>query len=465
MGWPRIDAEFIRGRSGFSVTVLAVAAACGGGSGAKPPPDSPSAASASSGSAAACASAGGAPTGAATVVHTVSAVQLGAFAEAGRAAALRDSLTRAGWEAYASEGQAAGGRRVTRVVVSPTSDHELARYVAGAFARAGRPAVVIKDSAGREAAADALLEVNRGTHGMGATVRWALSPDRCTLLAVEDPYSVEAEPVPNGFLLASERGRAVVQQDGVWDVAPSPDWTRLAYGRAFIAQAGGADSLSPAQWSDLARRVGLDARAVREAAFVVSDMGVAYGAARAAVVDLRRAYAGPRGTTNADAWRDSITTQLPVAAGWRVRWSPDGRTLLLGSGPAHGRDDAPPRGWLPVDAERFTPSGAPLPGSAAPGAAAPGAAVPWVAGPTISVGAVEDSAARPISAGNYTVTARDGWIVVGGPGAAAGAARVVGPGIPLAATASARFILALAPTPDSAQFVHPVRLVVYRLRE
>jgi hypothetical protein len=37
--------------------------------------------------------------------------------------------------------------------------------------------------------------------------------------------------------------------------------------------------------------------------------------------------------------------------------------------------------------------------------------------------------------------------------------------VPLAATAAARFILALAPTPDTGQYVQPVRLVVYRLRE
>ncbi|HKG95792.1 MAG TPA: hypothetical protein VKA84_28030, partial [Gemmatimonadaceae bacterium] len=273
-------------------------------------------------------------------------------------------------------------------------------------------------------------------------------------------------PVPNGFLLASERGGLVLRQDGVWDVAPSPDWRRLAYGLAYVAQGGAADTLSAAQWRDLARRVGLDVRVVRQAAFVVSDMGVAYGASRAAVVDIERAAAsGVAGRSQ--SWRDSVTTLLPIAAGWRVRWSPDGSSVLLGAGPAHGRDDAPPRAWLAVDAQKFTPRGGPLPGSAAVAGegAAPGVTAAWVEGPTIDVGMARDTAPpAPIAAGRRTVAAREGWITVSG-GAGQQGVRVVGPGVPLAATAAGRFILALAPAPDTAQFVQPVRLVVYRLRE
>ncbi|HKG90659.1 MAG TPA: SPOR domain-containing protein, partial [Gemmatimonadaceae bacterium] len=180
-------------RSSAAACSLAFIAACGGSGGPKPAPESARAASDSAASSGACA-VEAAP--AVPAMHAVSAVQLGAFAERGRAEALRDSLARAGWEAY-SRAATVDGRALTRVVVSPTSDAELARYVAAAFARTGREARVVRDSAEREAAADALMEVNRGTHGMAARVRWARSPDGCVLLAVEDPAAVEAEPVPN----------------------------------------------------------------------------------------------------------------------------------------------------------------------------------------------------------------------------------------------------------------------------
>ncbi|HEX4936688.1 MAG TPA: hypothetical protein VFV33_26080, partial [Gemmatimonadaceae bacterium] len=62
--------------------------------------------------------------------------------------------------------------------------------------------------------------MHTGPHGMAAQVRWTLSPDRRAIIVVEDPVGVEAEPVPDGFLYGSETTGAVVQLNGVWDVAP-----------------------------------------------------------------------------------------------------------------------------------------------------------------------------------------------------------------------------------------------------
>lgn len=75
--------------------------------------------------------------------------------------------------------------------------------------------------------------------------------------------------MPNGFVLSGERGPSLVQRDSVRDVAPSPDWGRVVYGRAWGAQERERDSLPAAEWADLARQVGLSADVVRGGAFVM----------------------------------------------------------------------------------------------------------------------------------------------------------------------------------------------------
>lgn len=299
----------------------------------------------------------------------------------------------------------------------------------------------------------AAMPVNRGTHGMLARSRWALSPDGCALLVVEDPVGVENEPVPNGFLFATERGgggATVVQRDSVWDVAPSPDWTRLAYGRAYGLLVGGRDSATSAEWDALARRAGLDPAVARGGAFASSGMATAYAVARPAIVAAGGSAPAERA--------------LPLASGWRVRWTRDGRSLVLGSRPVRAEDDAPPTQWDVVDA------GTPVARSASERAQSLGgdvarAGVAWTEGPTLDGSATPalDSAAPIALAGGAVVESRGGTIRVVVPGGA-GRPVTVGPGIALAATRGGRFVVALAPaqgplTPDEPR----VRLVVYRV--
>jgi hypothetical protein len=76
---------------------------------------------------------------------------------------------------------------------------------------------------------------------------------------------------------------------------------------------------------------------------------------------------------------------LPVLAGWRVRWAPDGETLLVGGAPRGANDDAPSRAWLRIDTRRGTPLGTPvtLPGDP-PGLAWRSAALPAAAPDTLA---------------------------------------------------------------------------------
>ncbi|HWJ22855.1 MAG TPA: hypothetical protein VNS52_10935 [Gemmatimonadaceae bacterium] len=292
------------------------------------------------------------------------------------------------------------------------------------------------------------IVVNRGTHGMAARVRWTLSPDRCALLVVEDPAGVENDPVPNGFVLASERGGGVVvQRDSAWDVAPSPDWTRLAYGRAYALPGGERDSMTVADWAELGRRAGLDAATARRGAFASSGMTTAYALARPVIV----------------AVSDSVADHaLPIANGWRVRWTRDGRALVLGSRPVRANDDAPPTQWDVVDA------GTPAARSASERAQSLGGDVSrvdaaWTDGPTIDISVAPslDSAAA-IAVDGGTVESRGGTVWLRTRGRSATAVSV-GPGAALAATRGGRFIVALAPAPNAARYESKVRLVVYRV--
>ena len=90
-----------------------------------------------------------------------------------------------------------------------------------------------------------IIRVNPGPRGMAGVVRWVYSPDSSALLAIEDWVSVEAEAFFDGFMLASERTGAWVREDSVWDVAPSPDWSRVAYGLATRIMGGEGDSVPP----------------------------------------------------------------------------------------------------------------------------------------------------------------------------------------------------------------------------
>lgn len=375
------------------------------------------------------------------------AVQLGAFADSARAARLRDSLGAEGWGAYVGRATS-GGKPVFRVRFAPSPDDAWPRLVVAALRAHGREAAVVRDDATPQATGGvAVIPVNRGTHGMAARTRWAASRDGCALLVVEDPTAVEAEPVPDGFVYASERGALVLQRDSVWDVAPSPDWRRLAWGRGFVVSARERDSLSAAQWRTMAERIGLDERAVRQRAFVASGMAMLFGISRPLVAELAR----PEEDT-------PRVRALPMTGGWRVRWTPDGALLAVGSGPARAQDDAPPREWALVDpataaVRRRQRSDSGL------------AVTRWTEGPTLDISVPVDlAAAAPLARGAVTIESRGGWIrAVERTPDGARRTRAIGPGIALAATAGGRFVAALVPPVDPRETDQPVRFMVYQL--
>lgn len=279
-----------------------------------------------------------------------------------------------------------------------------------------------------------LVRVNEGTHGLAARTRWARSSDGRALLVVEDPYGVENDPLSNAFVFASERGTRRVRMDSVWDVAPSPDWTRLAYGRAYLLRAGESDSLPTEMWAALARRAEMPVADVRRGAFPASGMNAAVmGFAQPGVVDLA----------------SGVVRRFPVAAGWRVAWSADGARVVAGTAPTLIADDAPAARWVALDARSGMPVGQ-LPATARV------ARVPWTAGPVIGIGMPVDTRSRRVLAGvNVPVESADGWVRVRG--------RVIGPGVALAATRSGRIIAALVPERNASESEPPLTLAVYVL--
>jgi hypothetical protein len=306
--------------------------------------------------------------------------------------------------------------------------------------------------------------VNRGTHGMRAAVRWAFSPHRRAILVVEDPVSIEADPLPNGFLYASEATGAVVQLDDVWDVAPSPDWTRLAFGRAFVMHAGERDTVPEREWrrllawlpEDVTARSSAQMRRELEAhAFPTSSMTLIVGVG---LTQVMRVDVLPAGRVAAP-----IAPTLSLH-GWRVRWMPSGDTLAVGAAPRVTDDDAPPARWVLVRPGR----GASYRDSV--GATTDSsrfARIPWIRGPTMeATGEVSYPPPPPqsLAVGGGAIEVRGGQIVLvtRAPGRRVGT-RTIGPGVPLAATAGGRFVVALVNRADSRTHEMRTQLVVYHV--
>src|SRR3954465_649001 len=134
------------------------------------------------------------------------------------------------------------------------------------------------DSSKKESSADTthaapvvtVTAVNRGTQGMTERVMWAFSPDRKAMLVVADPAGVENEPVPNGFFYGDETTGFQTQVDSVWDVAPSPDWKWIGFGRAYQVVDGSGTGSEPL--ADAARRTSIDTATLRAGSFVSSGM-------------------------------------------------------------------------------------------------------------------------------------------------------------------------------------------------
>ena len=360
-----------------------------------------------------------------------------------------------------------------RVLVSPTDDAELATLVAAALEAQGRDAVVSRDAPPDSVRSTGvrMVQVNYGTYGMASTVRWMQPADHHALLVTVDPAAVEAEPVPNGFVFADEQRGVWQQVDRVWDVAPSPDWTQLAYGKAFVLQ-NGEKEITDQQWRDLALKlaptVGANlfprednaSRVVslqRELAahrFASSGMAIAYGIG---ITFVKRVSAIPLSADGATrAQGDQVIGDAVALAGWRTRWTPRGDMIGIGVAPKGSQDYSPPSSWI-LGAPRAG-GGAPPVGHVTDSSRFVPAA--WTQGPTLDISVAVDLAA-PDSLLAGRVRSAGGWIRAR---RADGTSRIIGPGRILAATANARYIAALAPRPGAAQYETPVVTVVYEVR-
>lgn len=366
------------------------------------------------------------------VTGAVIALQLASYPDTATAVAKRDSLDRAGWDAYV-RAATVDGRTWYRVLALPTTEASLAEAAAHSIraARGAGAVVVIRDSAAPiEPRVATLVRVNAQTQGMFAVARWALSQDRNAIIVMDDPAAVEAEPVPNAFFVGTERPLRYVRRDSVWDAAPSPDWRRVAFGRAHFLRGAREDTLPTAQWEAFADRIGMSLEDVEAGRFHASGMGVAFGFARPGIVEIE---------TGADR-------VFPVGSGWRVRWTRDGSRLIVGRAPNSAQDFAQATEWMALDPRTGAQSGeVPRGGELAD--------VPWVEGPTIDVSVQLDTSRKAIPIEDGGVESRGGWIRARG--------RLIGPGMVLAATRGGRFIAAIVPNPVAKEYEAKEYLAVY----
>jgi hypothetical protein len=295
----------------------------------------------------------------------------------------------------------------------------------------------------------ATFVVNRATRGMTSRVRWMLSPDSSAIVVMDDPAAVEADAIPNGLLFATERTGRVFRMDSVWSAAPSPDWRRLAVGRAVVLGGGQAQSIPPERWAAPAARLrtllgphpALAAESLRAHSFPASGMAVVEGAAVTLVADVAT---------------DSAVAPVGFVAldGWRVRWSCDGGDLLVGGKPARVQDDSPS-----TSERRVSSRGGDTTSARAADAPA------WREGPTLDIGTpVARGATTPLRVRGRTIEERGGRIVLREHAAPArDTEREIGAGVPLAATRGGHFILAIAPRTGARAHESPDHAVVYRV--
>ena len=369
-------------------------------------------------------------------------IHLGAFADSAHARRLADSLHALGAAAYLRPVSRAGQAPLWRVrlALAPRDRRDRDDLRVAALRTLGaRDAVGADDSVPAALAAPVRLHwVNRGgTHGMASRVRWVLSPDAGRMLVVDDPSSVENEPVADGWLYAAEQGapEAIVGERS-WDVAPSPDWTRVAAGVGFFASARERDSLGTSQWDSLTRASGLPVAEARRTAFAASGMAIAEAIARTAV--WRLDAVGP-------------PARAPFGGGWQVGWTADGR-LAIGGAPTRAQEDALSPTWRIVDPATFTVRDST--------SRAPAMPVKWIEGPTLDIGVPLDVRAnRVLAIAGGTVEGHGGWISVRRGGTVQG----IGPGLLLAASRTGRLVAAIIPDPSPRAHESPNQVVVYRV--
>lgn len=379
----------------------------------------------------------------------VFAVQVAVHADSAAAERLRDSLAAAGWTAYVRTVRQMDTLPPFRVRVMPTARLELARLVAAGFAAQGRPVALVPDVALPSSPPVTAVPVSRMRGAGVSRLRWTTSGDRSRLLVVEDVEVASGDPAPDAFVYAADEGAVVVQRDSVWDVTVTPDWGRLAYGRAYVVSSEGRDSLSIRGWADVSARTNIQIHVIREGAFRVSRELQHFAVAQPVVE-----------STHPDSLRDQslvriVSTQVPIVGGWRVRWTRDARKLAVGMPPRPpARDDAPSPTWLGVDpntglfdrelgrAGLYDPA--------------------WTSGPVPGPATRPDATPRRIAIDGGAVESGDGWIVVRGT-VTDGARVVVGPGTVLTATRSGRFIVALVPVPGQEPGQVGSRATLYRV--
>jgi hypothetical protein len=260
---------------------------------------------------------------------------------------------------------------------------------------------------------------------------------------------VENEAIPNGLLFATERTGRVFRMDSVWSAAPSPDWARLAIGRAVVLSGGATQTIRPESWGAPAARLraiagaepALVAESLRAHAFPVSGMAMVEGAAVTLVANVT--HGAP-----------TAPIAFMALDGWRVRWSCDGADLLVGGQPARVQDDSPSATERRVSTMTADTTSAPAAG-----------APQWTDGPTLDISAPATMPAmRPLTVRDRVIEQRAGHIVVREQSAGAQeVVRDVGPGVALAATRGGHFILAIAPRTDRHPHESPERAVVYRV--
>lgn len=311
-------------------------------------------------------------------------------------------------------------------------------------------------AASRAAPVITSVRVNQATYGMSSKVKWILSNDSSSILAMVDPRGVESDPIPNSFFYGSEPKNFQARMDSVWDVAVSPDWNTIAFSRAYIVSAGGEDSIPPAMWLNVARRTGLDTATVRTASFASSGMSMSRGIAQAGTI---RVPADARATNASD---DAAPKMYPVAVGWRVRWTADGSLIALGNSPAATSDEAESETWASLDPQTGAFHNS-LPSNSGP------VAPKWKAGPTLEMAAPVDLEGAPainisprgrkltIESARGVISAREAGIV---PDSSA-RTYTIGSGKALAATKGGKYILALAPRAKAVAGEIPVEVVVY----
>jgi hypothetical protein len=296
--------------------------------------------------------------------------------------------------------------------------------------------------------------VNRGTHGMRERISWLFSPDRKAVLVVADPISVEADALPNAFFFGSESHGFQVQMDSVWDVAVSPDWKSIGFGRAYTVLHGEEPVTN--NLTAVSRRTGIDTATLRNAMFATSGMVTQMSVAQPGVI---RIPDDPRQVAAAD----SATPRLfPVARGWRVRWTVDGNTLALGNNPAGVGDDEPSKTWtgldprtgatstsLPANTQLFEPA--------------------FIKGPELELSMPVDMTSRPAikferNGKTYSIESQRGVITLvetSGGTTPAPSPKVIGAGVALAATAGGKYVIALAPRATTKEGEMAVEPVVY----